>query len=412
MADFNGDGSPDLAASSGARISILLNSGSGPAAVLLPGAVSFGDEGIGFTSPARTLTLSNTGSSRLDITGIAISGPQRTNFAQTHTCGATLASGAKCSFSITFSPQSPGLQNASIQITDNAFNSPQVIPLTGSGAPPLSAASLTPTTLDFGNEFVGSTSATRTVILSSTGNVPLHITSIALQGQNADDFSASQSCANPLNNGSGCVITVTFSPKAPGTRSANLTVTDAALNSPQTVAITGTGQTPGPGLGLPPGGADTATVSAGGTATYTLSVGGAGIAGTVSLTCTGVPPGANCSVPGTVAINSVTPENFNVSVKTTSRTIASLSPVPNTHNSRWFWASAMLASLLLSFPVGGGRCNRRLLVLLVILPLCSCGGNGGPKENPNGTPPGNYVLTVTASLGSQTQSTTLNLIVQ
>jgi len=82
--------------------------------------------------------------------------------------------------------------------------------------------------------------------------------------------------------------------------------------------------TTGLGLGVPSGDSSSATIVAGQTATYTLSIGGAGLSGTASLSCTGSPAGANCSVPASEPFSSTVPATFNLSVTTTSRTVGAL----------------------------------------------------------------------------------------
>ena len=78
--------------------------------------------------------------------------------------------------------------------------------------------------------------------------------------------------------------------------------------------------TPNLGLGVVGGDSSSATVTAGQSASYTLSIGGDGMGGTAMLSCTGAPAGANCTVPASQAFNSTTPTTFNVGVTTTART--------------------------------------------------------------------------------------------
>ena len=72
-----------------------------------------------------TVTLSNTG------TGTLLINP--TDYAQTNNCSSSVAAGANCTITITFTPGTTGNRNATLAITDNAPKSPQNVPLTGSG---------------------------------------------------------------------------------------------------------------------------------------------------------------------------------------------------------------------------------------------------------------------------------------
>src|SRR5205823_83725 len=89
-----------------------------------------------------------------------------------------------------------------------------------------------------------SSSAARSITVSNSGTGMLSISSIAVTGANAGDFSQTNTCASSIVAGGSCTIAVTFSPQAAGARSASITLTDSAANSPQTVALTGTGTSP------------------------------------------------------------------------------------------------------------------------------------------------------------------------
>jgi len=90
---------------------------------------------------------------------------------------------------------------------------------------------------------VGTTSAAQNLNLTNNGNANLTISSITITGADAGDFGETNNCISPLLPDFSCNIAVTFSPKATGTRTATLTVTDSASGSPQTAALTGTGKT-------------------------------------------------------------------------------------------------------------------------------------------------------------------------
>jgi len=109
-------------------------------------------------------------------------------------------------------------------------------------------AALTPATLPFGAHVLGVASLPETVKLKNTQSVPLTINSIVIAGGTAPgDYAWGGNCPispNTLGAKLSCEITVTFTPSVLGSRTASLTVTDSASNSPQSVALTGTGTAP------------------------------------------------------------------------------------------------------------------------------------------------------------------------
>jgi hypothetical protein len=159
-----------------------------------------------------------------------------------------LAAGASCTISATFTPSATGTRTASVQVTDSASDSPQSVGLSGTGASAGPTVSLSPSSLSFGSQLVGSTSAAQSVTLTNSGNAGLSISNIALGGTNAGDFAQTNTCpsgSTTLAAGASCSISVTFAPSAAGTRSASLQITDNASGSPQSVALSGTGSAPG-----------------------------------------------------------------------------------------------------------------------------------------------------------------------
>jgi len=194
------------------------------------------------------VTLTNSGGATLSITSIALTGANASNFAQTNTCGSSVAAGANCTISVKFTPSASGSRTASLSITDNASGSPQTVSLSGTGTQTAGTgttalASLSPTSLAFGNQSVGTTSTTQTVTLSNTGNAALSITSLALAGTNASDFAQTNTCGSSVAGGANCTISVKFTPAASGSRTASVSISDNATGSPQTVSLSGTGTT-------------------------------------------------------------------------------------------------------------------------------------------------------------------------
>ena len=226
----------------GTQTANLNGVGLAPTAVPSPTSLTFGNQNTGTTSAAQNITLSNTGTANLTLTSIAITGTNAGDFVQNNTCGTTIATGGRCTISVSFKPTGSGTRSAAVTITDNALNSPQSVPLTGAGLAPV--VSLTPTSLTFASQSAGTSSAAQTITLANTGTGTLTLTTIAITGTNTGDFAQTNNCGTSVAVGAHCSINVTFKPTTAGTRSASVSLTDNAPGSPQTAALTGTGLAP------------------------------------------------------------------------------------------------------------------------------------------------------------------------
>ncbi len=230
----------------GACSALVKSSGSGggtPAAALSPGSLSFASQTVNTTSAAQSVTLTNSGSAALSLTSIAITGTNSGDFAATNTCGSSVNANATCTVSVTFTPTAAGSRTANVSITDNATGSPQTVSLTGTGASGngTPAVTLSPTSLTFASQTVNTTSAAQSITLTNSGTATLSITSIAITGTNSGDFAETNTCGSSVNANATCTVSVTFTPTAAGSRTANVSITDNATGSPQTVSLTGTG---------------------------------------------------------------------------------------------------------------------------------------------------------------------------
>jgi hypothetical protein len=228
-----------------------------PAVSLSPTSLAFGSQSVSTTSTARTVTLTNTGTAALSITSLAVNGMNGSDFAQTNTCGKSVVARAHCTISVTFRPSASGSRTASVSITDNAWSwgwgSVQTVSLSGTGT--LAAATptapedgLSPTSLAFGSQLLGTPTAAQTATLSNSGNATMNITSLVLTGTNPSDFAQTNTCGSSVAAGGSCTISVTFTPTASGSRAASVSITDNAAGSPQSVSLTGTGNNPAPTL--------------------------------------------------------------------------------------------------------------------------------------------------------------------
>ena len=100
--------------------------------------------------------------------------------------------------------------------------------------------SVSPLSMTFAAEAVGSSSKAQTVVITNDEKTSLTISKVALGGADAGDFVLKNGCASSLLTGANCTLTVTFKPTASGTRTAAVAITDGA--GTQNVALTGTGK--------------------------------------------------------------------------------------------------------------------------------------------------------------------------
>src|SRR5260221_129941 len=202
-----------------------------------PTKLAFTTQVIGHTSLPKKLILTNNGSGTLTINKIFIGGLNPGDFAETNTCGASLAAGASCTISATFTPSAKNLRQAGLGVSGSDPASPQAIPLSGTGT----VVSLSKSRVVFGDQTVGTTSAPQNVTLTNVGTTQLNFTGISLTGLNKADFFETNTCGTSIAAKASCTITVTFTPSATGTRKAGVSIKDDGGGSPQVIYLTGTG---------------------------------------------------------------------------------------------------------------------------------------------------------------------------
>jgi hypothetical protein len=223
---YKGTASPQTVALTGTGITP-------PTVSLLPSSLQFATQLVGTKSPSQAVILANTGDQDVTISNIAITGA----FSQTNTCPSTLVIGSSCAITIVFAPTVAGTLNGTLSVTDNALKSPQRVLLTGVGT----VMTVVPTSINFGDQKVGTTSSAGPVMLNDVGSTAVAITAISIIGTNAGDFAQTNNCGKTLAGNSSCTIKVTFTPTATGARSASLSITDSGGGSPQSIALAGTG---------------------------------------------------------------------------------------------------------------------------------------------------------------------------
>jgi len=260
-------------------------------------ALDFGSVLSSSTSVGQTLTIQNTGTTSLIVSGVSTVG----DFSTTGNC-AVIPAGSNCSLSVTFTPTALGARTGTVTLTDNAggSTSSQTINLAGMGTQ--AGATLTPSAAAFPSTPAGSMGFLINATLTNTGTAPLTGIGVSILG----DFRQTNTCQSTLAAGSACVVSVKYAPTVAGAESGTLTVIDN-LGS-QIVSLAGTGVVPGASLSssqLMFGGQLMNTSSLAQTVVFTNTGSAAVNIGSVITTsnftdssnCTGsVAPGASCSV--------------------------------------------------------------------------------------------------------------------
>jgi len=200
--------------------------------------LSFPMQAVGTTSAAIPFTLSNTGGQTLTLNTYTFGGTNPSFFAQTHSCPGTLTINTGCTISVTFSPTLSGSMSATLLIGTSVGT--VTINLGGKSATQ-ATVTLSPTSLTFPSQTVGTSSAVKTVIWNNSGGMPLTINSITFTGTNPTSFSQVNGCTtfSGVAGPWGCGIDVTFKPAAIGGATATLSI--ATSVGTKTVSLNGTG---------------------------------------------------------------------------------------------------------------------------------------------------------------------------
>lgn len=271
----------------------------------LPASLDFGTVAVGTSTSARSVTLTNAGTSAFTLASIAVVGANPAEFSATGGANACVAgqalaaNGGTCVLYVVFAPAATGLRTAQVTVSDGAAGVVGV-PLQGTGSGG-GGASVTanPQALAFGSLLVGSTSAPATSVLTNTGTAPFVVAAITLGGTAPGDFQLNaglNACADGVTiapNGGTCRLQATFRPTAAGPRAADVAVSDAT-GATVSLGLAGTGT-------LPPSNCFTGPLPAGGTGTacLTSSAPACALAAAAFLPATNVPvpPPANVQLP-------------------------------------------------------------------------------------------------------------------
>jgi hypothetical protein len=284
-------------------------------------------------------------------------------------------------------------------------------------------ANLSLTSLAFPATPMGQTSSAQSVVLTNAGDGAMVISGIDMVQASPVNFSQTNNCGilpAPIAPGASCVLTVAFSPSAPGDESATIQIADNAKGSPHTVSLSGTGTSTTAGFTLTAPSGATASVRPGSTANFTVVLQpNLGFIGSITVSCVSAIPSAVCTVgPASISVTTTpsSPSALTITLQTTAATqsaaesgepptmpslplfvtISGLAPRATRRRKplgkegfRWLAgaASAGLASMWAT-----------ALLLMLVISFTGCGSNRSHAiSNAAPTPPGTYQLSVLAT---------------
>jgi hypothetical protein len=203
-----------------------------------PSSLSFGDVQVG-NNQQLSETLTNSGGVNVNISQASIGG---TGFTMSGlNPPLTLTPGQHYTFTVTFTPPSPGNESGNVSIVSNASNPNLSIPLSGTGTPvPQGTLAVTPTSMDFGNVVVGTNSQLTGTLTASGESVTV----------SSDIFNGSAYALSGISfpvtipAGQHVQFTITFTPAGTGTASGSVSFASNASNSPTVETFTGVGTPP------------------------------------------------------------------------------------------------------------------------------------------------------------------------
>ena len=205
----------------------------------------FGVVPINATSSPQNVVATTGGVATLTFSGFSLTGANPGDFKiSSNGCAPASLSAADnatqtCSIGVTFKPTTAGARSATLHVTDNAGS--QDIALSGTGLS--GSATPSPSSIAFGSQTVNTTSAARSVTITNPSGGSLIVSAVSIGGANPGDFTkTADGCSGTtVAAGGTCSVSVSFAPTATGGRAASLSFTDSAGDSPQNVALSGTG---------------------------------------------------------------------------------------------------------------------------------------------------------------------------
>lgn len=348
------------------------------------------------TSTSQSFTVTNSGTTAITVSGAAITGSSAFTVPAT-VCGGSIAAGATCTIAVSFKPTVTGIVNGTLTLTDSDVTGTQTVALSGTGAGVFSTTTLlvspvtavSGTTISFTASvttsgavgsltgtvaFLDGTTTLKSGVALSSGVATYTTTALAVGSHNITAVYSNDSLF-PTSTSTPTTVTIT----APPPPDFNLVISNTTIIIPPNVP------------------SSTAVISVAMQNGYSQ---------TVSFTCSGLPANASCSfAPASLSATGTT----TLTVLVNRSTSALRSP--------FGMASGVMAASLLALPFAFRRKSRlavrraagAMMLLLLLVGAATLSGCG--SSNPV-TPPSTSTVTVTATGGSVTHSSTISVVVQ
>lgn len=259
---------------------------------LSPSSISFGDLAVGQSS-TKTVTLTNTGSGILMISGISVAGTGFT--ASGPHLPIALSAGQSTTISVVFKPTAGASDTGTITITSNALEPTMDVSLSGTGTT-TAVLNASASSVAFGTVSVGS-EVTKTVQLANAGTGSVTISGMTVSGTGV----SVTGLAVPANLGAGqdANLTITYKPNAAGTLSGKVSIASNASDPSLVVDLSGTATTaPSSALTATPSSITFGNVVVGTESSQTIRLANSG---TASVTVSSLAPSVS-----TVSVSGIT----------------------------------------------------------------------------------------------------------
>ncbi|MGB2637133.1 MAG: choice-of-anchor D domain-containing protein [Candidatus Acidiferrum sp.] len=229
-----------------------------------PTSLSFGAVATG-TTTQKQITLTNTGTAAVKISSISSVGAGVTTSGLA--TPATLNPSQNAILTVSFDPTAAGSITGTIKIVSDAGNSPLTIPVTGSGAQ--AGLAISPASFNFGSVVDGQTKS-QTITITNTGTAGLTVASLSENGS-AYSISGLVTPAT-IAAGSTATFSVLFAPTTAGVLNGTVSIASNAPNSPNVLALSGTGTAASVTLSSNPSSLSFTNVNAGSSSSKSVTV--------------------------------------------------------------------------------------------------------------------------------------------